>query len=161
MGLQTLMPKVMGFLIVIITLALAPTINTENATIIASNLTNCIGMTAIAAFGAPLIILGLLIGGGIFAVAGTRGLLAGATIRDMLEIIGAVVFVIVALSLFSNIITYTNTLIDASSGFAVTIYGIIPIVIYVGIIAASGWTQVQAYRRVRKGRGRGRATAQV
>ena len=149
MKMQDIMPKILGFLVIIITLALAPTINTANAAIIAANLTNLIGMTAVAAFGAPLIILGLLIGGGIFAVAGTRGALAGAKIQDLLGVIGTVVVLIVVLTMFVNVMTYAGALYDASSGFAQVIYSIIPIVIYIGIIAMAGWTQVRAYRRGR------------
>ena len=143
----------MGFVVIIITLALAPTIQTSNDAIIAANLTDLTGMTAVAAFGAPLIILGLLVSGGLFAVAGVRGRLQGASVGDMLSVIGSVVLVIVSLSLFTNVITYTNTLIGVSAvGFGDVIYGIIPLVIYVGVIAAAGYSQVRAYRKVRGGR---------
>lgn len=160
MNLKDLFPKVMGFIVIIVTLALAPTINTANATIVAANLTNLTGMSAVSAFGAPLIILGLLFSGGLFAVAGAKGQLAGASMKDMLSVIGSVVIIIVALSLFggtTSVISYTNTLIAASSGFAVTVYGIIPLLIYIGIIAAAGYTQARVYRKYRRNR-RSRAT---
>ena len=147
MNLKDLFPKVMGFIVIIITLALAPTINTANATIIADNLTALTGMTAVAAFGAPLIILGLLFSGGFFAVAGMRGKMQGASMKDLLSVIGSVVLVIVALSLFTSVIEYVNALILASSGFAVVVYGIIPLLVYIGIIAAAGFTQVKTYRK--------------
>ena len=150
--MKDIMPKILGFLVIIITLALAPTINTANATIVAGNLTNLIGMTAISAFGAPLIILGLLVSGGIFAVAGTKGILGGASVSDLLSVVGSVVVLIVVLTMFDSVMTYTGTLYDASSGFARVIYSIIPIIIYIGIIAMAGWTQVRAYRRARGGR---------
>lgn len=154
--MKQLLPRILGFIVIVITLALAPTINTANAVIVAENLTNLIGMTAIAAFGAPLIILGLLTVGGVFAVAGVKGQLTSG-VGDMMKVIGAVVIVIVSLTLFESVITYTNTLIGASSGFAVVIYGIIPIIIYVGIIVGAGWVSISAYRKGRKG-GKGRSS---
>ena len=144
------MPKILGFLVIIITLALAPTINTANAAIVAhDNVSVMIGMTAIGGFGAPLIVLGLLVSGGIFAVAGTKGVLGGASISDLLGVVGSVVVLIVVLTMFDSVMTYTGTLYDASTGFAQTIYSIIPIIIYIGIIAMAGWTQVRTYRRAR------------
>ena len=100
----------------------------------AANLTNLTGMTAVSAFGEPLIILGLLVGGGLYAAAGVRGRLQGASLADMLSVIGSVVLVIVSLSLFESVITYTNTLIgEVASGFGDVVYGIIPLIIYPGI----------------------------
>jgi len=150
--MRDIMPKILGFLVIIITLALAPTINTANAAITGANLTNLIGVAAVGAFGAPLIILGLLVSGGIFAVSGTKGALSGASVGDLLSVVGSVVVLIVVLTMFVNVMDYTTTLIAASTGFAVTIYSIIPIVIYIGIIAMAGWTQVRAYRRAKGGR---------
>ena len=156
MNMKSLFGRIMGFVVIIITLALAPTIQTSNDAIIAANLTDLTGMTAVAAFGAPLIILGLLVSGGLFAVAGVRGRLQGASVGDMLSVIGSVVLVIVSLSLFTNVITYTNTLIGASAvGFGDVVYGIIPLMIYIGVIAAAGYAQVRAYRKSTRGRGRG------
>jgi hypothetical protein len=160
MNIKNLFGKIMGFVVIVITLALAPSIITANATIEAGNLTNLTGMTAVSAFGAPLIILGLLVGGGIFAVAGVRGKLAGASVGDMLSVIGSVVVVIVALTLFDTVLDYVNALIaPTASGFADVIYGIIPLVIYVGIIAGAGYTQVRAYRRAGRGRKRAKSYA--
>ncbi len=147
-----LFTKIMGFLVIIITLALAPTINTANALIVSANLTNLIGMSVVAGFAAPLIVLGLLTSGGIFAVGGLKGNIQGASIQTMLGVVGSVIVVIVALTFMVDIIGYTNTLIAASSGFAETLYGVIPLVIYLGVIAGAGWYQVSAYRKLRKGR---------
>lgn len=153
MGMRDIMPKILGFLVIIITLALAPTINTANVAITGhANCSEMIGMVAIGAFGAPLIILGLLVSGGIFAVSGTKGALSGASVGDLLSVVGSVVVLIVVLTMFVNVMTYTATLIAASSGFAVTIYSIIPIIIYIGIIAMAGWTQVRAYRKAKGGK---------
>jgi len=159
MQMKSLFAKILGFLVIIITLALAPSIVTANTAIVESgNLTaSMIGMSVIGGFGAPLIILGLLVSGGVFAIAGIRGQLAGANMKDLFAVIGSVVVVIVLLSMFPNILDYVKALIDASSGFAVTIYGILPLLIYLGIIAGAGWIQVRAYRRMRKGGGRSRA----
>jgi hypothetical protein len=146
MQLQGLFSKIMGFLVIIITLALAPSINTANATVAAGNLTNLIGMSVVADFGAPLIVLGLLVVGGIFVWKGTQG----ATMGELMKTIGLVVVAIVGLTFMADIVDYTNTLIDASTGFAVTLYGIIPLLVYLGIIAAVGWSGYGAYKGSRK-----------
>ena len=150
MNMKALFGRIMGFVMIIITLALAPTIATSNAAIEAANLTNLTGMTAVSAFGAPLIIIGLLFGGGFFAVAGVKGKMGGASMKDMFSVIGSVVLVIVSLSLFTTVITYTNTLIGASAvGFGDVVYGIIPLMIYIGVIAAAGYSQFRAYRKAK------------
>ena len=151
MNMRVLFGRIMGFVMIIVTLALAPTIATSNAAIEAANLTNLTGMTAVSAFGAPLIIIGLLFGGGFFAVAGVKGKMKGASMADMFSVIGSVVLVIVSLSLFTTVITYVNTLIGVSAvGFGDVVYGIIPLMIYIGVIAAAGYTQARAYRRARR-----------
>ncbi len=152
--LTGLIPKIFGFLVIVVTLAMAPSINTANAVIVADNLTNLIGMSVLAGFGAPLIIIGLLVSGGFFAVAGIRGQMQGASMRDMFNVIGSVVIAIVALTFMDTIIDYVNALIGATTGFALVLYGIIPLVTYLGIIAGVAWTSVSAYRSG-KGKGRG------
>jgi hypothetical protein len=154
MNLQGLLSKVLGFLVIIITLALAPAINTANTAVINDNLTNCIGMTAISDFGAPLIILGLLAMGGIFVWKASKG----SSMQDMFKVIGAVVVAIVGLTFMTNIIEYTNTLIDASSGFATTIYGMIPLIVYLAIVASVGYGAYTSYKGG-KGRRSSRAVA--
>lgn len=157
MNMRDLFGRIMGFVMIIVTLALAPTIATSNAAIEAANLTNLTGMTAVSAFGAPLIIIGLLFGGGLFAVAGVRGKLAGASMADLFSVIGSVVLVIVSLSLFTSVITYVNTLIaPTASGFGDVVYGIVPLMIYIGVIAAAGYAHVRAYRRTRRSRRKAR-----
>lgn len=145
-NMQALFSKIMGFLVIIITLALAPSINTANATVAAGNLTNLIGMTVVTEFGAPLIVLGLLVVGGVFVWKGT----AGRGMSDLMSTIGLVIVAIVGLTFMDSIVDYTNTLIAASSGFATTLYGIIPLVVYLGIIASVGWTGYRAYSGSKK-----------
>ena len=160
MNLGSLFGKIMGFLVIIITLALAPTIVTANAAIITQvsvNATRFIGMSVVDTFGPPLIILGLLAMGGIFAIAGVKGQMGGASMKDMFSVIGAVIVAVVILSLFPNILTYTDSLITASTGFAITIYSIIPLLIYIGIIAGTGWVGYSTYKKTRKGGKRSRA----
>ena len=150
-----LLPRVFGWLIVIITLALSPTINTANEAIIAGNNTNLIGLAAIDDFGAPIIIIGLLFTGGVFGVAGIRGKTGNVSTKDMLSVVGAVVGTILALTLFLQVMTYVNLLIGHdATGFADVIYGIIPIVLYVGIIAGASAYGGVVYRK--KGRGGGK-----
>lgn len=148
MNMQLLFSKIMGFLVIIITLALAPTINTANATVAAANLTNLIGMDVVTDFGAPLIVLGLLVVGGMFVWKGTQG----ASMRELLSTISLVIVAIVGLTFMEDIVDYTNTLIAASSGFAITLYGIIPLMVYLGVIAAVGWTGYRAYKGSKKGK---------
>lgn len=152
MGFSQLFNKILGFIIIIVTLALAPSINTANALITGhTSVANCTGMSVVGAFGAPLIIIGLLVAGGAFALAGVKNQMR-ASARDLLGVVGSVIVVIVGLTFMVDIMTYTNTLYTAVTGFARTIYGIIPLVIYLGIIAGAGWTTVKAYRKSRKGR---------
>jgi len=149
-NMKVLFGRIMGFVMIIITLALAPTIKTANDAIEAANLTDLTGMTAVSAFGAPLIIIGLLFGGGLFAVAGVKGKMKGASMADMFSVIGSVVLIIVSLSLFTTVITYVNALIAPTpSGFGGVVYGIIPLMIYIGVIAAAGYTQIRAYKKAK------------
>lgn len=141
-NMQALFSKIMGFLVIIITLALAPSINTANTTVATGNLTNLIGMSVVTDFGAPLIVLGLLVVGGVFVWKGTQG----AGMGQLMGTIGLVIVAIVGLTFMADIVDYTNTLIAASSGFAVTLYGIIPLIVYLGIIASVGWVGYRAYK---------------
>ena len=144
--LTNLFGKIMGFIVIVVTLALAPSIVTSNVAITGhANVSSMIGMSTVGAFGAPLIILGLLTAGGIFVVAGVRGTKT-ASAKDLLSVVGSTIVAIVALTFMATIMTYCQTLIDASTGFAVTIYSIIPLIIYIGIIAATGWNTAKTYR---------------
>lgn len=141
-NMQSLMSKIFGFLVIIITLALAPQINTANAAITAANITNCIGVSAIDDFAAPLIVLGLLAVGGIFMWKGTQN----QGMKDIMGVIGLVIIAIVGLTFMTDIIDYTNTLIDASTGFATTIYGIIPLLVYLVVIGSVGFAGYKGYK---------------
>jgi hypothetical protein len=64
------------------------------------------------------------------------------------------------LTLFApTLLDYVDDLITAATGAGDTLgevgFGIIPIVIYIGIIAAAGWTHVATYRRVTRGSRKG------
>lgn len=134
--MQAIIPRIMGWLIVVITLALAPTINTANQAIATSgNLTSdMIGMSIVVTFGAPLMILSLLVSGGMFGM----GKVGDGTVQGMLGVIGAVILTLVALTMFATVLDYVYALVSAATGFGLVIYGIIPIVLYVGIIAGAG-----------------------
>lgn len=161
---QGLIGKIMGFMVIIITLALSPTIYTANAAILAwttsipagtNTLADFIGLEAIGGFGGFIIILGLLVAGGLFTLAGVKGKLAGAGWRDIIMVIGSVIVVVVTLTMFLSILDFVDQLIaaaeTASDTIGQTLFGIIPILIYVGILAAAGWTQVSTYRKMRRG----------
>lgn len=155
--LSGLFSKIMGFLLLIITLALAPSIVTANATVAGhANVTSgvLIGMSVVAAFGAPLIILGLLVAGGAFAIAGVKGQISASS-SDLMKIVGLVIVAIVALTFMNTICTYVATLIQAypaGTEFARTIFAIIPLVIYLGIIGGTGWSLGSGYKKA-KGEG--------
>jgi len=139
--LNKLVPSIMGWLVVVITLALAPTIEQYNTHVTtnvsgATNSANMLGMTAIDDFAGFLMLMGLLVACGLFAVTGMKT--KGTTVKDMLEVIGSVVITIIALAMFSgSIIGYIDALITAASGFAQTAYGILAIIIYLSIISGA------------------------
>jgi hypothetical protein len=141
------------FLTVVVVLALAPTINTANTTAIttfngSSQNASMIGLSVVMPFGAPLMILSIMVSFGLLAF----GMKEGANIKDILGAIGVTVAQVIAVTLFGNVITYTNTLLTGSSGIATVIYGIIPLAIYMAIIAASGVTAGIQYYRSRHGK---------
>ncbi len=155
--LQRLIPSIIGWLVVVITLALAPTIETYNGYVTgnvsgATNAAYMIGMTAIDDFGGFIMIMSLLVSGGLFAVGGMKN--KNTSVSDMLQVIGAIIITIVALAMFSgSVIGYLDSLITAGTGFAKTAYGIFTILIYISIIAGAGtFTAVKAIKGGRKSR---------
>jgi hypothetical protein len=163
--LGKLIPSILGWLVVVITLALAPTIVSYNTCVTtnvaaATNAAYMIGMTAIDDFAGFLIIIGLLVSGGLFAVAGMSA--KNTTIGDMISVIGAVILTVVALALFSgSVIGYIDTLIDAgAAGFEKTAYGLLPIIVYVGVIAgATAYTGRKAYKKWKGGKSKKSTTS--
>ena len=149
----------MRWLVIVITLALAPTIETFNGHVTtnvagATNVAYMLGMTAIDDFGGFLIIIGLLVAGGLFA-ANFKA--QGSGVKDMLGVIVSVIITVVALAMFSgSVIGYIDALITAGTGFAKTAYGILPIIIYVGIIAGAATAQaVKTYKGKKKSKSMG------
>ncbi len=76
--------------------------------------------------------------------------------KDMLAVIGSVILALSLAFLFSFLPSgYVAGLVAAATTASDTIgelgFGLIPIIVYVGILAASGWTQVATYRKLRKG----------
>lgn len=143
-----LVPKILGWVTVIVALALAPSINTANTAIdtawgAATNNATMIGMGTVVDFGAPIMVIGLLFSGGLLAM----GKVGDGTIKGMMSIIGACVITIVVLNIFPNVITYVDDLITASTGFAQTVYGVLPIILYIGVVAAAGVTTAVSYFR--------------
>ena len=150
MDVKKLLGVIIGLLTIVVTLAISPSIGTANTAVAAGNLTNLIGMSVIVTFGAPLCIFGLLALGGVFTVGAWK---SSASMREMLTVIVTAVIVIVGLTFMSSIVTYTNTLIAAGSGgFETTLYGIIPLFVYLVIIGLAGWQTVSRVRSSRKGK---------
>src|SRR3972149_5137542 len=145
--LTGLFGRIMGYIVIVITLALAPSISTANLDIVNHvSVANMTGMSVVGDFGAPLIILGLLVAGGAFAIAGSKGKLTANT-SDLLKVVGAVIVVIVALTFMPTIMDYVEDLIDvAGGGFAQVIYAIIPLVLYLGVIVNAGWQTVETLK---------------
>ena len=151
--IRDLIPKIMGWLVVVITLALAPTIVTYNGHVTsnitaAANSSYMLGMTAIDDFGGFIIIMGLLVTGGLLGVTGAKGSMRGAGVGDMLKTIGVVIITVISLAMFSSsVIGYIDELVTAGTGFEKTAYGILAVIIYVSIIAgASAYMGVKAYK---------------
>jgi len=160
--LNKLVPSILGWLVIVITLALAPTIETYNGHVTtnvtgATNASYMIGMTAIDDFAGFLMIMGLLVAGGLFAVSGMKS--KDTTVGDMLGVVGAVILSVIALAMFSgSIIGYIDSLITAGTGFAKTAYGILPIIVYLSII--SGATAFTVTKIARK-RGKKKSRRQI
>jgi hypothetical protein len=145
-----LLGLILGMLTIVVTLAIAPSIETANAAVQSANLTNLIGMAVLDDFGAPLAIIGLLTLGGLFTIGAWK---SSVKMNDMLQVVITAVIVIVGLTFMTSIITYTNTLIgSAVSGFGDTLYGIIPLFVYLAIIGISGWQSYKAVGRIRGGK---------
>lgn len=145
-----LLGVIVGMLTIVVTLAIAPSIATANTTVATGNLTNLIGMSVVTSFGAPLAILGLLAAAGVFTLGAWK---ANATMNEMMGTIFTAVIVIVGLTFMASIVTYTNSLIGATAAdFEDTIYGIIPLAVYLVIIGLAGWQTVKGARKIRGGK---------
>lgn len=158
---SSLLPRIGGFMEVIMTLALSPAIYTANAAILAWTdtvntppvlLADFIGLDVIAGFGAFIIIIGLLVSGGFFAISGLKNRIQSFGMKDMLMLIGSVVIVIVMLTMFETVLQYFANLVSAAITAGDNLgeigFAILPIVLYIGIVAATGWANVSTYRRV-------------
>ena len=162
--MKRLIPSILGWVVVVIVLSLAPTIETYNGHVTtnvagATNSAYMIGMTAVDDFGGFIMIMGLLVSAGLFAVAGMR--FKNVTVGDMMAVIGSVIISVVALAIFSGTaIGKIDELITAGSGFAKTAYGILTIIVYIAIISAGTVTTgYKAYRSAKPRRKKGAAVA--
>lgn len=160
MNVRRMMSIIFFFVTVIIVLALAPSIQTSNDTAYAtwgatSTNASMIGLGAIMPFGAPLIILSIMVSFGLLAF----GIKEGATIKDSLVAVGVAVAQVVALTLFDTAIGYIDTLLTGSTGIATIIYGIIPLAVYLGIIVSSATVGGVQYYKSRKSKKGGAAPA--
>jgi hypothetical protein len=165
---KELLPKILGFIGIVITIALSPAIYTANLLVVnyggGSGLTNFTGMDAISPYGGFLIIFGILIAQGIFNIAGVGGA-KSSSFKDLLIPVGSVIVVIILLNLYVSAILPGFTGLIASASVASdtigqTVFGVIPIVIYliivIGAIASQGGNAL--YNKA-KGRRGGRRTS--
>jgi hypothetical protein len=174
MNFRDLLPKIIGFIALVITIALAPSIYTANLSVVnyggGSGLTNFIGMGAIAPFGGFLIIFGILIAQGIFNIAGYGGAKASGW-KDILVSVGAVIVVIILLNVYVSAVLPGFTGLIASASVASdtigqTVFGVVPIVIYLAIIIGAIGSQgsnviAKKVGNWRKGKGKGASQAAV
>lgn len=163
MNFKDLLPKIVGFIALVITISLSPAIYSANLSVVnyggGSGLTNFIGMDAIADFGGFLIIFGILIAQGIFQIAGVGGGKASGW-KDILVSVGSVIVVIILLNVYVSAVLpgFTDLIASASAAsddIGQTVFGVVPIVIYLTIIV--GAIGVQGGKAIyNKVRGRGR-----
>ena len=108
--MHRLIPAIITWLVVVIVLSLAPTIETYNGHVTtnvaaATNAAYMLGMTAVDDFGGFIMIMGLLLSSGLFAVTSMK--VRDTSIGDMMEVIGAVILSVIALSMLSGTIVGT------------------------------------------------------
>ncbi len=155
-SMNKLLGVIVGLLTIVVTLAIAPSISTANAVVQAANQTNLIGLSVVDDFGAPLAVLGLLAMAGVFTVGAWK---STTSMKDMMTVIFVAVIVIVGLTFMSSIITYTNALIgDSAADFEDTIWGILPLFVYLSVIGLAGW---QTYKGAKRLKGGKKSTAAV
>jgi len=154
-ALGRLVPAILGWLAVIVTLALAPTIETYNGYITtnvstATNSSYMIGMPAISPWGGFIMIISLLLGTGIFAYSGMKS--KNVTVGDLIGIIGAVIISVFALSVVGDsVLSNIDALITAGGASVKAIYGTLMIIIYAGVIGGAGaYAGVKGMRKGRK-----------
>ena len=168
MDLKNILPKVLGFIGIVITLALAPSIYTANLSVVnyggGSGLTNFIGMDAIAPYGGFLLILGILIAQGLFQVAGYGGGKAEGW-KDLFMSVGIVIAVIILLNVFVSAVlpAFTDLIASASAAsddIGETVFGVLPIIIYLGVIlsAIAGQGGKAVYNRLKGGKKKSSST---
>ena len=155
--MKQLFSKVMGFILMIIILALAPSIITANTAIGAhANITQATALSTVDDFGPPIMILALLATSGFFAYSGMKNRLKGASMKQMLSVVGIVIVAIIGLTLFETILTYVAALIYASApvtqvgNFGVVIYKILPLMLYLAIVAGAAGYGAVTYRKMSK-----------
>ena len=132
MQVKSLVGRIFGLVSIVVALGIGVSIETANDAVATANITNLIGMEIMASFGAPLIIFSLLTSGGLFA----SGQIKDADSKDVIAIVGEVVLAVLGLTFMTNIITYANNLIGAdTTDFSALLYGLIPLVVYLAIVA--------------------------
>ena len=142
--LSQILGVIVGMLTIVVTLSLAPSIGTANSTIATwgDNSTYMIGLGVVTDFGAPIAVLGLLAMGGLFTYGAWKGTTA-LNMTDILSVVGITVVVIVGLTFMVTICQKTRDLVGATTtDFEDTIYGIIPLFVYMVII---GLPYVKSY----------------
>ena len=147
--------RLMGFIVIGVTIIMSATIYTANAGITSANLTNITALSDIAGFGPLIMILGLLFTGGMLTYASFSSPNSKIGKVDIRLTVGSVVLLIAVLSVFPGlIISGINNLIgeaiDAGDTDYITVYGLIPTIIYVVVIGGTGAAQVIGYKRIRK-----------
>ncbi len=153
--LKSLLPAILGWIVVIIVLSMSPTIAGYNTAIstnvtAATNVAYMVGMTTVVQFGGFLTIIALLLSTGVFSFAATRNQNVGT--GGLLAMIGTVIIVIFTFSIFGGTLVgkFDDLITAGSAGLEKTIYGFFPILCYVAMIAAApgvaAWQAVKSYK---------------
>lgn len=165
MDIRKLLVIIFFFLTIVIVVSLAPNIQTANTTAYAAwgaatENASMLGLSVIMPFGDVLMIISIMVAAGLLSMK----MKGGASIADVLKPIGVVIAVIIALNFFVTVITSFNTLIAGAAGFGQIFYGIIPLFIYMIIVALPGGYEAYEYvkgKKDKKGKAGGGAITQV
>jgi hypothetical protein len=153
MDIRKVLPLILFFITVLLIVSLAPQVQTANSTAYATyngstEKASMIGLGVIMPWGDILILLSIMVSAGLLTMQLKQGGFNLSTVMGPVFVIISVVF---ALSFFDSIITSFNTLIAGTTNSGAKIfYGLVLLMIYLGIIGASGGYQAYQYVKNKK-----------
>ena len=164
MNMSGTLSKILWFLTIVFAAVLAGPIYIANnaigtaintATYLGANLTSFYSILAtIRPYGPILMILGLFVVAGVMGYETFKGTYSYGGKGDLYRVFGVALGLLIILAFFPAIITAFNTVIGSASAagdtLGTTIFPIIPVLIYVGIMVMGGWEESKV---IRKGHG--------